>query len=82
MRPGDALAVFSDGVLDVHPYLEGDLAAGAATLLADAGSAQEMAERLAAGAPGQVTDDVTVLVLRRRLLPGSQDAGGPRPVHH
>jgi hypothetical protein len=41
-------------------------------LLAGAGSAQEMAERLASG-PGVVADDVTVVVLRRQpVLAGAR----------
>jgi PAS domain S-box-containing protein len=63
LGPGEALVVFSDGVLDVHTRLEGHLEA-AGDLLAGAGSAREMAERLASG-PGTPADDVTVVVLRR-----------------
>jgi PAS domain S-box-containing protein len=63
LAPGETLVVFSDEVLDVHPGLEGRLA-GVHDLLAGAGSAQEMAERLASG-PGAPDDDVTAVVLRR-----------------
>src|SRR5205085_7243046 len=69
LRPGDALAVFSDGVLDVHPRLEQHLAEEAAVLVAGAGSAQEMAERLATNPAATITDDVTVVVLRRDPQP-------------
>jgi serine phosphatase RsbU (regulator of sigma subunit) len=65
LRPGDALLVFSDGVLDVHPDLEQDLEGTAAALLAGAETAQEMAERLATNPESRVMDDVTVVALRR-----------------
>jgi hypothetical protein len=79
LEPGETLVVFSDGVLDVHPGLEERMET-VGELLAGAGSAQEMAERLASG-PGVVADDVTVVVLRRQpvlagALPGP--AGGSR----
>jgi PAS domain S-box-containing protein len=63
LAPGDTLVLFSDGVLDVHPELEAGLEV-TRDLLAGAGTAREMAERLASG-PGAVNDDVTVVVLRR-----------------
>jgi PAS domain S-box-containing protein len=62
LRPGEALVVFSDGVLDVHP----DVQETAGALLAGATSAQEMAERLATNPESTITDDVTVVVLRRQ----------------
>jgi PAS domain S-box-containing protein len=64
LEPGQALLVFSDGVLDVHRGLEARLET-TGDLLVGAGSAREMAERLASGR-GAVNDDVTVVVLRRR----------------
>jgi PAS domain S-box-containing protein len=73
LEPGDALVVFSDGVLDVHPGLEERLET-VGELLAEAGSAQEMAERLASG-PGVVADDVTVVVLRRHPVPAGTRSG-------
>jgi PAS domain S-box-containing protein len=75
LEPGDTLVVFSDGVLDVHPGLEGRLET-VGELLAGTGSAQEMAERLASG-PGAVADDVTVVVLRRQPV---RAAAGRFPV--
>jgi serine phosphatase RsbU (regulator of sigma subunit) len=71
LEPGETLVVFSDGVLDVHPGLE-ERMERVGELLAGAGSAQEMAERLASG-PGVVADDVTVVVLRRQpVLAGAR----------
>jgi PAS domain S-box-containing protein len=61
---GEALVLLSDGVLEVHPELETRLEA-VAELVAGAGSAGEMTERLASAA-GAPADDVTVLVLRRK----------------
>jgi sigma-B regulation protein RsbU (phosphoserine phosphatase) len=69
LNPGDSLVVFSDGLLDLRP----DLATKEVQLPGDvrrAGSAQEMVEILARGARERaLTDDVTVLALRR-LPPG------------
>jgi phosphoserine phosphatase RsbU/P len=69
LNPGDALVVFSDGLLDLRP----DLATKEVQLPGDvrrAGSAQEMVEILARGARDRaLADDVTVLALRR-LPPG------------
>jgi serine phosphatase RsbU (regulator of sigma subunit) len=73
LEPGDTLVVFSDGVLDVHPGLEGRLET-VGELLAGASGAEEMAERLAAG-PGTVADDVTVVVLRRQPVPAGTRSG-------
>ena len=73
LEPGDTLVVFSDGVLDVHPGLEGRLET-VGELLAGTGSAQEMAERLASG-PGAVADDVTVVVLRRQPVRAGTRSG-------
>jgi PAS domain S-box-containing protein len=67
LEAGEALVVFSDGVLDVHPEL-GERLEAAGERLEAAGSAEEMVERLASG-PGAAADDVTVVVLRR--LPAS-----------
>jgi PAS domain S-box-containing protein len=72
---GEALVLFSDGVLDVHPELETRLEA-VAELLAGARSAGEMAERLVTG-PGAAADDVTVVVLVRKGRDGSDVAAGP-----
>jgi PAS domain S-box-containing protein len=73
LEVGEALVVFSDGVLDVHPELETRLEA-VAELLAGAGSAGEMTERLVSG-PGAAADDLTAVVLVRRRLDGSDGAG-------
>jgi serine phosphatase RsbU (regulator of sigma subunit) len=65
LNPGDSLIVFSDGLLDLRP----DLATRDVQLPADvrrAASAQEMVDTLARGArDGTLSDDVTVLALRR-----------------
>ena len=65
LQQGDALVVFSDGLLDLRP----DLAVKDVMLPAEvrgAGSAQEMVELLTRGASqAQLTDDVTVVALRR-----------------
>jgi len=70
LNPGDALVVFSDGLLDLRP----DLATKEVQLPGEvrrAGSAQEMVDLLARGAREKaLADDVTVLALRR-LSPGS-----------
>jgi len=63
LERGETLVVYSDGVLDVHPELEGRPEA-VGKLLWGAESAGEMAERLVTG-PGTATDDVTVLVVWR-----------------
>ena len=65
LEPGDALVVFSDGLLDLRP----DLATKEVQLPSEvrkAAAAQEMVEVMARGARDRVlTDDVTVLALRR-----------------
>ena len=67
LNPGDSLVVFSDGLLDLRP----DLATKDVHLPYDARraqTAQEMVDILAQGARSrQLTDDVTVLALRRLL---------------
>lgn len=65
LEPGDALVVFSDGLLDLRP----DLATKEVQLPGEvrrASSAQEMVELMARGArEKELADDVTVLALRR-----------------
>jgi phosphoserine phosphatase RsbU/P len=65
LEPGDALVVFSDGLLDLRP----DLATRDVPLPHEArraGSAQEMVDALARGAlDRELADDVTVLALKR-----------------
>jgi serine phosphatase RsbU (regulator of sigma subunit) len=65
LAPGDALVVFSDGLLDLRP----DLATKDVQLPSEArraATAQEMVDILAQGArEKQLFDDVTVLALRR-----------------
>jgi serine phosphatase RsbU (regulator of sigma subunit) len=65
LEPGDALVVFSDGLLDLRP----DLATKEVQLPSEArraATAQEMVDILAQGArEKQLFDDVTVLALRR-----------------
>jgi PAS domain S-box-containing protein len=73
LEVGEALVVFSDGVLDVHPELETRIEA-VAELLAGAGSAGEMAERLVSG-PGAAADDLTAVVLVRHGLDRSDGTG-------
>src|SRR5262249_48060266 len=68
LEPGEALVVFSEGVLAVHAGREGRREAGGG-LRAGAATAGEMAERLVS-APGAAADDVTALVLRRRSATG------------
>jgi hypothetical protein len=64
-RAGDALVVYSDGLLDVRPDIGLDYTALAARLDGAAG-ATEMVERLTALADGAgpLPDDLTILVLR------------------
>jgi serine phosphatase RsbU (regulator of sigma subunit) len=68
LRPGDAMVVFSDGLLDLRP----DLAIRDVQLpfeARQARSAQEMVDVLARGARDrELADDVTVLALRRLPL--------------
>ena len=65
LNPGDTLVVFSDGLLDLRP----DLATKDVPLPGDArnaASVQDMVTILAVGADeAELTDDVTVLALRR-----------------
>jgi serine phosphatase RsbU (regulator of sigma subunit) len=65
LSPGDAIVVFSDGLLDLHP----DLASREVPLPNEArkaATAQEMVEILARGARDRdLTDDVTVVALKR-----------------
>ena len=72
LKPGDTLLVFSDGLLDLRP----DLAIKDVLLPADvrrAGSAEELIKLLTQGSKGRVlSDDVTVLALRRKWNPTAQ----------
>jgi serine phosphatase RsbU (regulator of sigma subunit) len=65
LQPGDALVVFSDGLLDLRP----DLATRDVQLpsgVRHAASAQEMVDILAQGARDrELADDVTVVALKR-----------------
>jgi serine phosphatase RsbU (regulator of sigma subunit) len=70
LRPGEALVVFSDGVLDVHPQLEGSLE-WAAELLDGAQNGQQIAERLSTNPEARIQDDVTVVALRRLATHGT-----------
>jgi CheY-like chemotaxis protein len=67
--PGDALVLYSDGLVDARPDLALD-AAGVAALLHGATTAEAMVERLVAlgTAAGPLPDDLTVVVL---LLPAN-----------
>ncbi len=69
LKPGDTLLVFSDGLLDLRP----DLAVRDVLLPADvrrAESAQDLVNLLTAGARDrELSDDVTVLALRRKWTP-------------
>jgi len=74
LEPGEALVIFSDGVLEVDAAMVD--ASRVAELMHGADSAQIMADRLTAQAPAkQLIDDFTVLVLRR--CPASVPAIGP-----
>jgi sigma-B regulation protein RsbU (phosphoserine phosphatase) len=65
-RPGDVLALFTDGVVDRNPTLDED---SLEALLAGGGTAGEVAERVRChleALPVERADDAAVLVLRRR----------------
>jgi sigma-B regulation protein RsbU (phosphoserine phosphatase) len=65
-RPGDLVALFTDGVLDRNPSLDED---ALEELLAAGGTAAEVAERVRChleALPVERPDDAAVLVLRRR----------------
>jgi phosphoserine phosphatase RsbU/P len=66
LSPGDALVVYSDGVIDAEPNLTPQTLAGR---LNGAGSAQEMVERLCAlaSSASSLEDDVTALVVLRTV---------------
>jgi len=72
LKPGDTLLVFSDGLLDLRP----DLAIKDVLLPADvrrAATAEELVKLLTQGSKGRVlSDDVTVLALRRKWNPKAQ----------
>jgi len=68
LEPGDALIVFSDGVLDAHPDLVHPQQVGG--LLVGAETASEMASRLiGAASTGSLVDDITVVAIRRDAAP-------------
>jgi len=65
LNPGDALILYSDGLIDANPELALDMEALAGELKGATG-ALEMVERLIAlpGIRGELPDDMTVLVVR------------------
>jgi PAS domain S-box-containing protein len=63
LEAGESLVVFSDGLLQTHPQMEGRLER-VGELLQGARDAQEMVHRLTSGG-GTKADDVTAVVLRR-----------------
>ncbi|MBT1004348.1 SpoIIE family protein phosphatase [Paenarthrobacter sp. DKR-5] len=72
---GDALAVVSDGVLDVYDTVEELVEALGAAVAGSTGAEEACDAILRLVAPAEVSDDVTVVVLRRpaevsALLPG------------
>ena len=68
LEPGDALVVYSDGLVETEQRI-GSLSDYAGDL-AQAADAREMVWRLMRHLPGQLQDDATVLALRRApLLP-------------
>lgn len=65
LGPGDALAMISDGLLDVYDSPD-DFAVAAAEIVAATASAAEACERLLVlGEDPRVDDDVTAVVIRR-----------------
>ena len=71
LKPGDTLLVFSDGLLDLRP----DMGIKDVLLPADVRStqsAQDLVDLLAKGARSrELSDDVTVLALRRNWIPNT-----------
>jgi serine phosphatase RsbU (regulator of sigma subunit) len=65
LDPGDTLLVVSDGLLDILPERD-DVLEAARNLALSPRTADEMCDRVLQGSVGhQVTDDLTVLVIRR-----------------
>lgn len=65
LAPGDALAVISDGLLDIYDSLD-DFAVAAAAVVSSAESAADACARLLVlGEDPRVEDDVTAVVIRR-----------------
>jgi len=64
LRPGDALIVHSDGLVEREGDRTGTLAEFSAEL-DSASDAKDLVRRLVARMPGHLSDDVTILALHR-----------------
>ncbi|MCY1380919.1 Stage II sporulation protein E (SpoIIE) [compost metagenome] len=73
LRPGDALVVVSDGVLDVFPSVE-EFTAAALQVTLGQPSADAVCAALLALAPSHTAEDDVTAVVVRRLAPRSQPA--------
>ncbi|KRF08328.1 two-component system response regulator [Arthrobacter sp. Soil782] len=71
LAPGDALAIISDGLLDIYDTLDEFAAAAAGVVAASASSADACGKLLILAEDPRVEDDVTAVVVRRSTGAGA-----------